>query len=135
VPADPEVRARRCAVAALVAFVDVPIVHFSVQWWQTLHQGGTVLNPTHVLKIHGSMAWTMLLGFVAMTLVFAWLLMLRYQVEVLQDRVGDEQLEVSLAERWAEGAPTDRAAGPPADRPAAEVTAPGGLSAPSGARR
>ena len=30
VPADPEVRAQRCAVAALVAFVDVPIVHFSV---------------------------------------------------------------------------------------------------------
>ncbi len=44
VPADPEVRARRCAVAALIAFVDVPIVHFSVVWWQTLHQGATVLN-------------------------------------------------------------------------------------------
>ena len=44
VPADPDVRARRCAVAALVAAVDVPIVHFSVDWWHTLHQGATVLN-------------------------------------------------------------------------------------------
>ena len=50
VPADPEVRAKRCAVAALVAFVDVPIVHFSVVWWQTLHQGATVLNPTYAAR-------------------------------------------------------------------------------------
>lgn len=102
VPADPEVRARRCAVAALVALVDVPIVHFSVQWWQTLHQGGTVLNPGLTLKVHGSMAWTMGLGFLAMTLLFAWMVIVRYQVEVLADRVGDEELEVSLSERWAE---------------------------------
>lgn len=103
VPASAEVRARRCAVAALVAFVDVPIVTFSVDWWQTLHQQGTVLNPGLSLKVHGSMAWTMALGFVAMTLVFVWMVLVRYRIEVLADRVGDEELEVSLTERWAEG--------------------------------
>jgi heme exporter protein C len=103
VPADPDVRARRCAVAALVAFVDVPIVHFSVDWWQTLHQSASVLDPTLTVKIHGSMAWTLLLGFVAMTLVFVWMAMVRYRIEVLRDRVGGEELEVSLAERRAEG--------------------------------
>ncbi len=103
VPADPEVRARRCAVAALVAFVDVPIVTFSVDWWQTLHQRGTVLNPGLTLKVHGLMAWTMGLGFLAMTLVFVWMLLVRYRVEALSDRIGDEELEVSLSERWAEG--------------------------------
>jgi heme exporter protein C len=97
------VRARRCAVAALVAFVDVPIVHFSVDWWQTLHQSASVLDPTLTVKIHGSMAWTLLLGFVAMTLVFVWMAMVRYRIEVLRDRVGGEELEVSLAERRAEG--------------------------------
>lgn len=104
VPADPEVRARRCAVAALVAFVDVPIVTFSVDWWQTLHQRGTVLNPGLTLKVHGSMAWTMGLGFLAMTLVFVWMLLVRYRIEALSDRVGDQELEISLSERWAEGA-------------------------------
>ncbi len=103
VPADPEVRARRCAVAALIAFVDVPLVHFSVIWWQTLHQGATVLNADLSPTIHGSMAWTLLLGFVAMTLLFIWMVAVRYDIEVLRDQVGDEELEVSLAERRAEG--------------------------------
>ncbi len=44
IPASPEARAKRCAIAALIAFVDVPIVHFSVNWWRTLHQQGTVFN-------------------------------------------------------------------------------------------
>ena len=55
VPADPDVRARRCAVAALLVAIDVPIVHFSVDWWNTLHQGGTILDPGFDLHVHGSM--------------------------------------------------------------------------------
>ena len=104
VPADPAVRARRCAVAALLIAVDVPIVHFSVDWWQTLHQTGTVLDPGFHLHVHGSMAWTFLLGFIAFSLIFVWLLGVRYRIEVLQDQVGDQEMEVSLAERWSEGA-------------------------------
>ena len=37
-PADPMVRSRRAAVMALISFVNVPIVHYSVDWWRTLHQ-------------------------------------------------------------------------------------------------
>ena len=44
VPAEPEVRARRSAFVALFAAIDIPLVHFSVDWWNTLHQGATVLN-------------------------------------------------------------------------------------------
>jgi heme exporter protein C len=103
VPAEPSVRAKRCAVACLVAALDVPIVHFSVVWWQTLHQGATVLNANLSPLIHGSMAWTLLLGFLAFTLLFVWMVIMRYQIEVLRDQVGDEELEVSLAERRSEG--------------------------------
>ncbi len=103
VPADPAIRARRCAVAALLIAVDVPIVHFSVDWWQTLHQTGTVLDPGFHLHVHGSMAWTFLLGFIAFSLIYVWLLGVRYRIEVLQDQVGDQEMEVSLAERWNEG--------------------------------
>ena len=124
VPADPDVRAKRCAVAALIAAVDVPIVHFSVYWWQTLHQTGTVLNPELDAHIHGSMAWTFLLGFVAMALLFAWMLAVRYRIEVLADRLGGEELEVSLAERRAEGRATEPARPvAPADARAGEPVA------------
>ncbi len=102
VPAAPEVRARRCAVAAIVAFVDVPIVHFSVVWWQTLHQGATVLNPDLSPTIHGSMAWTLLLGFLAMTAVFVWMVSIRYRIETLADEAVTRSLATALAERWAE---------------------------------
>jgi heme exporter protein C len=103
VPADPEVRAKRCAFAALFAAVDVPIVHFSVLWWKTLHQGATVLNPDLSPQIHGSMAWTLLLGFVALTLVFLWMLLVRYRIGSLQDQLGTGELDTAIRQRQAEG--------------------------------
>ena len=101
VPADAAVRARRCAVSAILIAIDVPIVHFSVDWWQTLHQTGTVLDPGFHLHVHGSMAWTFLLGFIAFSLL--WMLGVRYRIEVLSDEVGNQEMDVSLAERWSEG--------------------------------
>ncbi len=62
VPADPAVRAKRSAIAALVAFVDVPVVHFSVEWWRTLHQKGSVFNRELSPTIEGNLAWALLSG-------------------------------------------------------------------------
>ncbi len=45
-----------------------------------------MLNPNLSPTIHGSMAWTLLLGFVAFTLVFVWMLAVRYRIEVLSER-------------------------------------------------
>ncbi len=104
VPSDPAVRARRSAVAAILVAIDVPIVHFSVDWWQTLHQTGSIVGAGFTIKnVHGSMAWTFFLGFLAFTLIFVWLLGVRYRIETAQDQVGDLELEVSLSERWSEG--------------------------------
>ncbi len=103
VPAEPHIRARRCAVAALFAAVDVPIVHFSVVWWQTLHQGATVLNPNLTPTIHGLMAWTLLLSFVAFTLVFVWMVIARYRLETLREEGEDVELAEALVARRSEG--------------------------------
>jgi heme exporter protein C len=99
---DPEVRAKLSAVVALFAVAVVPIDHEATQWWTTLHQPNTFFrsNPT----IHGSQLWTMLLSFVAFGLVFAWLLIHRYRVEVMEDRFEEEGFAVDIAERRAEGA-------------------------------
>ncbi|MGA2835186.1 MAG: cytochrome c biogenesis protein CcsA [Acidimicrobiales bacterium] len=106
VPAEPEVRARRSAFVALFAAVDIPIVHFSVDWWHTLHQGATVLNANLSPTIHGSMAWTLLLGFVALTLVFVWMLLVRYRIGVVEDWLAANELDLALTERRSEGTAT-----------------------------
>jgi heme exporter protein C len=85
IPAAPDARAKRCAIAALIAFVDVPIVHFSVTWWRTLHQGGTVFNPELDAHIHGVMAFTLWFGVLVFTLVFVYLLDLRYRLMALDE--------------------------------------------------
>jgi len=115
VPAEPEVRARRSAFVALFAAVDIPIIHFSVNWWNTLHQGATVLNANLSPTIHGSMAWTLLLGFVALTLVFVWMLLVRYRIGALEDWLAANELDLALAERQAEGGPPPAA--PPGSGP------------------
>ncbi len=114
VAGQPDTRAKRSAVAALVAVVDVPVVHLSVVWWRTLHQSATVLTPNLQPTVHGSMAWTMLLGFCAFTLVYAWLVVHRYRLETLEERLETDGLSIALAERRAEAAdgvvaPPDRA--------------------------
>ncbi len=99
---DPEARARRSAVFAILSAINVPIIHFSVVWWKTLHQGATVFTSTRSLKIHGIMAWTLLISFVAFTLAYGWLVRARYRLEVA--RAGREAtlLAEAIARRAAE---------------------------------
>ncbi|MCL4313852.1 MAG: cytochrome c biogenesis protein CcsA [Actinobacteria bacterium] len=103
VPGERETKAKRSAIAAIVAFIDVPIVHYSVQWWRTLHQPPTVLDASLSPKIYGLMAWTLLIGFIAFTLVFVWLLIYRYQIALLEDEVEQRWLEEAITERRSEG--------------------------------
>jgi len=56
---------RAGAVLALVGVVNIPIIYFSVVWWNTLHQGASVS-----LKSAPKMAGTMLLGMLLMALAF-----------------------------------------------------------------
>jgi heme exporter protein C len=107
VPAAADVRAKRCAIAALVAFVDVPIVHFSVTWWRTLHQEATVFNPELDAKIHGTMALALWIGVLAFTLLYASLLDLRYRLETLEEDREERELEAAIADRVRGSAPRE----------------------------
>lgn len=99
VPGSRQVRARRSAIAALVAFVDVPVVHFSVVWWRTLHQQPTVLNPELNPQIEGVMATTLLVGVLAFTALYLALLMSRYQLARAEEDAGTEALSAAIARR------------------------------------
>jgi heme exporter protein C len=98
-------RGRRSAVVALIAFVDVPIVHFSVTWWQTLHQDATVFNPDLDVEITGTMAFVLVWSVIAFTLLYGFLVMLRYRLAELEDGLEERELARAISERVAAASP------------------------------
>ncbi len=101
--ADRDARARRSAIAALIAFVDVPVVHFSVVWWRTLHQQPTVLNPELNPQIEGVMALTLLVGVVAFSALYVALLVWRCELAAVEEERQVEALADAVARRRATG--------------------------------
>jgi heme exporter protein C len=121
VPAPADRRARRCAVVALIAFADVPVVHLSVIWWRTLHQQPTVLNPELSPQIHGVMAVTLLWGVAAFTLLYAVLLRQRYRLARAEAALDARALQLAIAAR----VPAPQAPAPQAPAPHAPALVPG----------
>jgi heme exporter protein C len=101
----PEQRAKRSAIAALVAFVDVPVVHFSVNWFTTLHQKGTVFNSKMQVQIGGTMAFTLLLAVVAFTLLYAYLVIRRMELMTLEEGFEERELARAIADRLTQESP------------------------------
>jgi heme exporter protein C len=101
---DFELRARRSAVFAIIAAINVPIDHFSVDWWHTLHQGASVFTENGNFLVHGSMLVTLFISLFAFTLLFFWLLRARYRLEVRRDERHASSLEDALEQRRREGA-------------------------------
>jgi heme exporter protein C len=98
-PADVMARNRRSAWIALLAFVDVPIVYYSVDWWRSLHQEATLAVNT---QIEGLMLFTLMLGIVVALIAYAWLLVHRFRVAWLEDQRDEVGLDVAIAARRAE---------------------------------
>jgi heme exporter protein C len=93
-------RGRRAAFVGLLLFPNVLIVHYSVDWWDSLHQKATItrLDPT----IEGEMLFTLMLGIVVFGLAVAWLLVHRFRVGWLEERAARTGLDEAIAERRAE---------------------------------
>jgi heme exporter protein C len=87
---DPRRADRACAVLALVGVVNLPIIYFSVKWWNTLHQGASVTVGA-APKIQA----TMLIGMLVMALA-AWF----YAIAVSLFRVRVIMLERERGTAW-----------------------------------
>ncbi|WP_273457627.1 heme ABC transporter permease [Nevskia ramosa] len=83
---DPRTAARACAWLALVGVVNVPIVHFSVEWWNSLHQGSSILSVKGIAqpKIAGDMLKPLLMTLSGSYLFFGAVWLRRMQNEVLR---------------------------------------------------
>lgn len=80
---DPRTAARAGAILAIVGSVNIPIIHYSVEWWNTLHQGPTVTRFDKP-AIHSSMLWPLLLMALAFQMYFFTVLLMRARVELLK---------------------------------------------------
>lgn len=100
---DPARRATLSAVTGIAAVVIIPINHFAVTWWRTLHQGRSLAQTTPGSDLDGAYIGAMLLGFLAMSLVFGWLLAVRTRLERLESERAAVELVDAVAERRREG--------------------------------
>jgi heme exporter protein C len=83
---DPARSARSAAIVTLVGFVNIPIIKFSVDWWNTLHQPASVLRldgPT----IHPALLWPLLVSALGFTLLFFTLHLMAMRNEIWRRRV------------------------------------------------
>jgi heme exporter protein C len=80
---DKRVAAKAVAILALVGVVNIPIIHYSVEWWNTLHQGPTVTKMDKP-SIHVSMLVPLLLMALAFKLYYIIALLQRARLELLQ---------------------------------------------------
>lgn len=87
---DRRVAARAGAILALVGIVNIPIIHYSVEWWSTLHQGPTI-SKFDSPSIHISM----LVPLIIMTLAFK-----TYYLTTLLIRARSEILEYECNTSW-----------------------------------
>jgi heme exporter protein C len=83
---EPSRAGRAAAILALVGFVNIPIIKFSVDWWNTLHQPASVMRVDGA-SIHPSLLYPLLIMALAFTCLFVWLHMKAMRAEILRRRV------------------------------------------------
>ena len=83
---DLHARARRSSILGVLAVIQVPLVHFSVVWWRTLHQPPTLLKPEPI-DIATSMLVTLIIAVVAFTAIYVALMFKRIELGRLEDDI------------------------------------------------
>jgi heme exporter protein C len=101
---------KRASILGLLLIPNSMIVHYSVDWWRSLHQPATItkLDPT----IEGDMLVALMVGLLAGGLVFAWLLVHRFRLAWLEQQVDRHDLDAAVAARRAEGGVSSKPANP-----------------------
>jgi heme exporter protein C len=83
---DPERGYRAGAILALVGVVNLPIIKFSVDWWNTLHQPATI-SFTGAPTMYVGMLWPLLFAAIGYTVAFAAIVLLRTRAAVMEWRI------------------------------------------------
>jgi len=82
---NPKKAAKASSILALVGIINLPIIHYSVKWWNTLHQGASISSMDKIAApaIHPDMLWPLLIMAVAFKFMYAALALQRGRDEIL----------------------------------------------------
>jgi heme exporter protein C len=83
---EPERGYRAGAILALVGAVDLPIIKFSVQWWNTLHQPDSI-TLTGAPTMYITMLWPLFVTALGFTFLFAAIVVARLRAAVMERRI------------------------------------------------
>ncbi|MEM9965505.1 MAG: heme ABC transporter permease [Asticcacaulis sp.] len=89
--------AKSTAILAMIGLVNLPIIKFSVDWWNTLHQGASVIRADGP-SIAPDMLWPLLVMALAFKLLFVWLWLVRIDTELMARRYRALRARLSFAE-------------------------------------
>jgi heme exporter protein C len=95
-------RARRSAVLALLAVLEIPLVHFSVRLWRSLHQEASVATGGTDVELDDLMLFSLFFGLVAFSVLFVWLLLHRQRMLYLEDAMSSQGLDAAIEARRKE---------------------------------
>jgi heme exporter protein C len=84
---DRRLRAGRAAVLGILGAVQIPLVHFSVVWWRTLHQPASILRPDGPAIQDPMMRVALGVAVVAFTVIYSALMTKRIEQHRLTDRI------------------------------------------------
>jgi heme exporter protein C len=87
---DRDKESRLAAVIGIIGFLDIPIIHKSVEWWRTLHQPTTLFKTEDGMakpSIPDELLYPLLATMMAMLLFYLFLLQLRCRMETSQDEL------------------------------------------------
>lgn len=88
--------ARAASLLALIGLVNLPIIHFSVNWWNTLHQGNSINLFAGKSTIHPSMLWPLILMAFSTKFWFGASLLARTRVALIEFESGKEWAQSAL---------------------------------------
>jgi heme exporter protein C len=79
---DQKTAAKAAGILAIVGVINLPIIHFSVEWWNTLHQGATITKFDKP-SISSDMLWPLLLNIFGFAFFFGAVMMVRFRNEII----------------------------------------------------
>lgn len=83
---DLDARAKRAAILGVIAVIQVPLVHFSVTWWRTLHQPPSILKPEPI-DMDTAIVVTLFVAVFCFTAMYAAMMFKRIELARLDDAI------------------------------------------------